>query len=532
VKRALALVGLLALCLSPARAGSIFDDIQNNDLPALKRKVELLDAALTGEAYIAYYLRNAREVQLPVLAYLLDHGADPDMPDADGISPLHWAVKNFGAREVAALLAKGADIDAKVDGLKLAIGDINNIQTAGKGYSTISLSNRGSIWNPVALSVYYHKPDVLALFLDSADPAASAWLWTDKEARSDLLSLLELPLWGERLETARAFPGSAARCFAMLWKKNMGLPESQRVQLDPIYDGSLLATLKDDLPGLKGFLARDMDNTAKYIPYAIASGSISCLDFLMKFNDLNGQSYVPAYDLDLAYGAPTDSVPLYAYALLNGDFDMIAWFGARNVDFNRTFAYSWGRKADASRNKSGALSAAIRMGLGLDLISYLLSKGADPNLADDSIPLMLALLSNREDLAAVLLDAGADPNKKVGRISAINQAALTGSAAILRKCVEKKGGVSAPDYLGWTALHYAVSSGQPEKVKLLVEAKANPWAQSTTAQRQGILSFPVGSTPLDLARIIQKAANSDSQQRQFQEIVDYLSALPRPGAKK
>lgn len=532
VKRGIAFLAILAFYFLPSWGGSIYDDMKNNDFAALRRKVELLDMSLADEPYLAFYLKTAQDFQEPIFEYLLEHGADPNLPDANGVRPIHWAIRNFGSREVAALLGKGASIDFTVNGKDINISDIYCGLLADKGYSSISLSSRGSIWTPIALSVYFQKPEILSLFVNDVDPAASAWLWTEKDARRDQLNLLELPFWNKR-PSAKVLSGGAARCFSILWKKNISLPQEQQVQLSSDYDGSLLATLEDDLPALKQYLARDTENSVKYLPYAIVGGSLSCLGFLMEYNDLNGTSLVPAFDLDLVHGAPTDTVPLYAYALMNGDMEMLSWFGARGADFNKQFRYSLARSGGAPyRGQSGALSAAIRMDLGPDFISYLLSKGTDPNFADDSTPLFLALSSGREDIASLLLDAGADPNRRVGRKIAIGQAAMTGSPEILMKCLDKKGNVFLLDSFGWTALHYAVFSGQMEKIKLIVGAKANIWTRSTSEQWWDTIVIPRGSTALDIANILLKSANGDSRQRQFGEIVEYLSALQKPPTKK
>jgi len=170
--------------------------------------------------------------------------------------------------------------------------------------------------------------------------------------------------------------------------------------------------------------------------------------------------------------------------------------------------------------------------LGLDFISYLLSKGADPNIMDNTLPLFLALASNDDELASLLLNAGADPNVKVERKTMMGQAALTASLAVLQKCLDKKGSVNLSDSYGWTVLHYAVASGDVEKVKLIVDARANAQARTTGAQRWGGVNVPYGSTPLDLALIIRKSVNSDSQQKGFDAIVDYLSTLQKPPSKK
>ena len=531
MKRGTALFALSLLFLPSIWCGSIYDDIRANDLPALQRKVELLGATLGDQPYLAFYFRNAKAIRQETLDYLIAHDADPNMPDSGGVYPIHWAIRNFGPLEVAALLQAGADPDKTVSGKSLEIGDLHSDFLAGKGYGVINMSSRGSIWNSIALSVYLKKPEILSLFIDGLDPTASAWLWTAKDAPKDQLSLIELPFWKKQFDPD-GITGGAAGCFAVLWKKNMSLPEAQRAQLSPDYEGPLLATLEDDLPALKRFLASDMENSEKYLPYAIVGGALSCLDFLMKYNDLNAQSFAAAFDLDLVHGAPTDAAPLYSYALMDGDIEMLEWFGDRGADFNKSFRYDW--RADGGavmHGQSGALSAAIRENLGIDFISYLLSKGADPNAAEGSTPLLLALAGNREDLASVLLDAGAGPNARVGSKTVLLQAALTGSSEILGKCLAKKGNVALTDSYGWTALHYAVLSGDLGKIKLLVDAKASLAARTSGAQRWGLVDVPYGSTPLDVARIIRKSANGDSEQKKYDEIIEYLKS-PQPPPKK
>jgi ankyrin repeat protein len=532
MKRGLALFALFALALASARGGSIYDDIRGNDLPALRRKVELLGASLAAEPYLAYYFRNAKDFRQPMFDFLVERGADPNMPDAAGACPIHWAIKNFGAREVAALLDAGAIVGSSVSGKSLEIGDIHSDFLAGKGYGVIALSSRGSIWNSVALSVYYKKPEILSLLLDDLDPSASAWLWTAKDAPKDQLSLMELPFWKKQFDPD-GVSGAAARCFAILWRKNMSLPEAQRIQLPSDYDGPLIAALEDDLPALKKSLAEDMADSVKYLPYAIVGGSLDCLDFLMRYNDLNARSFATAYDLDLVHGAPKDMAPLYAYAIINGDLEMLEWFGDRGADFNKAFRYDWRAPGGATMHgQSGALSAALRMGLGTDFAAYLISKGADPNAIEGTTPLLLAISDNDEDLASLLLDAGANPNARIVGKPVLCQAAMAASPAILKKCLEKKGNVALPDSFGWTALHYAVLAGDMEKIKLLVDAKASLSARTSGAQRWGPVDVPYGSTPADIARIVRKAANVDSQQRNFDEIIAYLSGLQKPSAKK
>ncbi len=70
--------------------------------------------ALTGESYIHTL---AREGDALTIDLLLEDGAAPDLPDAQGTRPLHEAAR-FGHEDVVALLLDaGAKTDAKTDPL-------------------------------------------------------------------------------------------------------------------------------------------------------------------------------------------------------------------------------------------------------------------------------------------------------------------------------------------------------------------------------------------------------------------------------
>ncbi|HQE66816.1 MAG TPA: hypothetical protein PLE05_08270, partial [Bacillota bacterium] len=59
-------------------AQSIYDDIMNNDLDALKTKVDLLNPNLKDAPYLADYLSQGEQYDSAVFDYLLSKGADPD----------------------------------------------------------------------------------------------------------------------------------------------------------------------------------------------------------------------------------------------------------------------------------------------------------------------------------------------------------------------------------------------------------------------------------------------------------------------
>ena|GEM_PF-1009449 len=111
----------------------------------------------------------------------------------------------------------------------------------------------------------------------------------------------------------------------------------------------------------------------------------------------------------------------------------------------------------------------------------------------------VALAAARDDLSAVkrLLASGADPNAEEG-VTALMNAAATGSIPIMNELLRADARVNTTDDSGWTALMYAVQFSKhddPAIVNLLLSAGANVNARATGGQ------FPAfaGLTGLDIA---------------------------------
>ena len=116
-----------------------------------------------------------------------------------------------------------------------------------------------------------------------------------------------------------------------------------------------------------------------------------------------------------------------------------------------------------------------------DIAHLLLEYGADPNRKDNygSTPLMHAVLNDHPDVVDLLIDYGARVNEKGGvhiksfRVpggSALMAAVLGGSVRCVKKLISMNANLEDEDDSGKTALMYAAAQGYLGIVKLLVDA--------------------------------------------------------------
>lgn len=125
------------------------------------------------------------------------------------------------------------------------------------------------------------------------------------------------------------------------------------------------------------------------------------------------------------------------------------------------------------------LSAAVQIG-DVELISLLLSAGADPNRKNDDGCTALTWCWTAE-MTALLLDAGASARYELGKpldYSSLHHAAADGDVARLQLLLERGEGRCLLDRfdsdLSWTPLHSAANEGHCEAAQLLIDAGADP----------------------------------------------------------
>ena len=112
----------------------------------------------------------------------------------------------------------------------------------------------------------------------------------------------------------------------------------------------------------------------------------------------------------------------------------------------------------------------------------LLDAGADPNLrlGYGKTALMAAAKAGAAELARRLIERGADVNARNDNGgTALMFAAIPGHAETMALLIDRGADVNALGHFDWTALMVAASKGHGEGVRLLLERGANPNVQDT-----------------------------------------------------
>jgi ankyrin repeat protein len=105
-------------------------------------------------------------------------------------------------------------------------------------------------------------------------------------------------------------------------------------------------------------------------------------------------------------------------------------------------------------------------------------------------PLHVAAWEGNEEIARVLLDAGADVNGVKDQSSPLSWAVGTPNLKLVKLLIDRGADVNRRDGLDKeTPLHYAASYGNVELARMLLKAKANPNAKDFR-----------GKTPVDWAK--------------------------------
>jgi len=106
----------------------------------------------------------------------------------------------------------------------------------------------------------------------------------------------------------------------------------------------------------------------------------------------------------------------------------------------------------------------------LDLVSYLLSRGADPNLKGDKLPIIWAAGKNDVRVLQSVIDAGADVNKKhQGDDFALLEACRKNQIENIKVLLRNGAKLNMTNRNGESAIDVAAKGGHEDLVIMLLD---------------------------------------------------------------
>ena len=168
-------------------------------------------------------------------------------------------------------------------------------------------------------------------------------------------------------------------------------------------------------------------------------------------------------DTPIDYGE--SSITPLMKASWDGDLPIVEYLLAKGANVN----------ARDTESKGTALSNAVRREH-VEIVKALLAAKADVSLRDmfDFNVFTTAVAGGYEEIAGLLLDAGAKINDGMSGLTPMAFAASSGDVAMMRFLVERGADVNHGAKTGeQTALITAIATAQIESVKTLIELKAN-----------------------------------------------------------
>ncbi|MGJ7486996.1 ankyrin repeat domain-containing protein [Variovorax sp. LT2P21] len=163
-------------------------------------------------------------------------------------------------------------------------------------------------------------------------------------------------------------------------------------------------------------------------------------------------------------------------------------------------------------------------------VESLLRRGFDPNTRDERglTGLLIAIREPSPRVVQVLL-ASPQTNVEIRNgndESPLMLAAIKGQMDLVKQLIARDADINKP---GWTALHYAASSGQVEIMKLLLEKYAFIDAQSPNGTTPLMMAAMYGS-PDSVKLLLEEGADPLMKNQQEMTATDFATQGQRPDA--
>jgi ankyrin repeat protein len=416
------------------------------------------------------------------LPALIAEHADVNLPEADGTTALHWAVRADDVNTASMLIRAGA---------------------------RVSTANRYGI-TPLALAAINGNAVMIeALLKSGADPNTrlrEGETVLMRAARTGKVGALQVLLaQGADVNARESWQGQTA----LMWAAAANHPEAVQILIDWGADLDARANLLENKPKDKGIDDRTQQDGAAVdrMSFTFSKGGLTPLMFAAREGALAAARVLLDAGADANLADPDGISPLIV-AIINGHYDTAALFIEEGVNLDaadtdgRTALYAavdmhslgWTLNRPAPPTRDGRYDS-------LDIVTKLLDKGAKPNsaltravrprkllvfgidtLTAGATPVLRAATQMDLPVLRVLLDHGADPNLATGqRVTALMLAAGLGwkdvysqgteldAIEFMKTCLERGANVNGTDDNGNTALHGAAQRGSTAVIDFLIE---------------------------------------------------------------
>ena len=416
-----------------------------------------------------------RDVKPSLVQDLLNYGADPNLKDAAGETSLSLACYRNKPEIVEILLAHGADpnlagndlpIECALrypDCMKLLISagadfklfkGLMELAVYYNAIDTVRLmldanmdpnEKKDDYYTPLTTAIRDNHPEIVSLLLSrGANPhqKGEGFPLAGAVRRPEILKMLlaagadvksyqgliELAVWGNNLESVK-----------ILLEAGVPIDEKHQNCYTP-----LTTAVRDNRPEMLAFLlahGADPNLKGEDVPLAMAASKPAILKQLLEGGaDITKSKGVLEYAI---YYNSLESVKILLEA-------------GEDINYKHDGVYT-------------PLTTAIRDNR-TEILSYLLSRGADPNVLGEGLPLINASRYADPHRLKMLLDAGADVNRKDDNGStALMAACEKGLIENVKILMERGGDVDLADRGGKTAMDYAVTEGHDDLVMVLLD---------------------------------------------------------------
>eukprot|EP00210_Caulerpa_lentillifera_P005472 g5232.t1 len=430
-----------------------------------------VDVNALDETGVSPLLIACESGKFEIVKYLIDHGADVKFKKANGTTPLHIASASGRLLIVDLLIRSGALLDA------LASGSTSSLFVACAGGHAALVKNLCLAGANV--EIQNHRGwTALHAACQSGNPAAVEVLLlygVEVEATTNGTSSTPLHI--------ATMNGNLEAAELLIDKGRANIEARQADNFTPL----MLAANGGFLSLVRLLLKKGADpeavgvhlRTALHV--AASNGHTSIINELL--------------DLDANKNSKTDngSTPLLL-ACNGGHEEAVAILLSKNAS-----VYD----SSCTSTKPSPVAIAVQKGY-LSLLKLFMSHvGMDViQKKEPKAILEIAAATGQLEMVKLLVESGVDATERSGEkgLSALHEAALAGSAEIVRFLLSTGIKIDTKSFSGETSLHLAAKSGQLEVAQCLVERGAN--VNETRGTGHSAIHFAAARGDIPLARLL------------------------------